>query len=280
MRKFTLYLLILVLLLFGVLGVFSAKVKALEEGLTPFETVEWTYAIENDYNYILSDADFIVYVEYASSSTIRFNIYSFLPMPYDFYKTASYNMNDFLDLMGIQFYIKLPSDTDMARLLNYCIDVDGSGVWYHLGGLSTYPAAFVRSYSSQDELLSIRRDFYSYIFAVDGDLSAETIAYLRSRLDVIAAEEYSKGLTDGYESGYSEGVDAGYATGYAEGYASGGTGVTSLSWIRSIFSSIGVLLAIELLPNVTIGMVVGIPFVLSVVGLIMRLTRGGGGKND
>lgn len=78
------------------------------------------------------------------------------------------------------------------------------------------------------------------------------------------------GYSNGYSDGYYEGIETGkniQAT----------TQLTSTGWIQSIFGGISSLLNIQILPGITIGIIVGIPFVISLAYFVIRAFRGGGG---
>jgi hypothetical protein len=81
-----------------------------------------------------------------------------------------------------------------------------------------------------------------------------------------------------YENGYIKGQKLGYNLGYDDGKDAQATQqLTSTGWIGSIFSGISSLLNIQIFPGVTIGIIVGIPFVISLAYFVIRAFRGGGG---
>lgn len=81
-----------------------------------------------------------------------------------------------------------------------------------------------------------------------------------------------------YENGYIKGQKLGYNLGYDDGKDAQATQqLTSTGWISSIFGGISSLLNIQIFPGVTIGIIVGIPFVISLAYFVIRAFRGGGG---
>lgn len=81
-----------------------------------------------------------------------------------------------------------------------------------------------------------------------------------------------------YENGYIKGQKLGYNLGYDDGKDAQATQqLTSTGWIGSIFGGISSLLNIQIFPGVTIGIIVGIPFVISLAYFVIRAFRGGGG---
>lgn len=81
-----------------------------------------------------------------------------------------------------------------------------------------------------------------------------------------------------YENGYIKGQKLGYNLGYDDGKDAQATQqLTATGWISSIFGGISSLLNIQIFPGVTIGIIVGIPFVISLAYFVIRAFRGGGG---
>lgn len=78
-------------------------------------------------------------------------------------------------------------------------------------------------------------------------------------------------------STYTTAYQTGYLTGFNEGYDQGvQEGLTSTGWIENIFTGIGAFLNIEILPNITIGLCIGIPFIISLAWFVIKSFRGGG----
>lgn len=92
---------------------------------------------------------------------------------------------------------------------------------------------------------------------------------------------YNHGYDDGYADGYRYGVvygyDDGYETGYNVGFTEGQAGATPVSKtigiISSIFAGIGEVLAVELFPGFTIGILILVPLFFGVLGLILWIWR-------
>ena len=89
------------------------------------------------------------------------------------------------------------------------------------------------------------------------------------------------GMTEGAEAGFAEGQRIGYADGYADGTADGyNEGLSAqidTTWLTGLFNSVDAFLNIHIFPNITFGVLLGIPFVISVAWFIIRMFRGGGG---
>lgn len=81
-----------------------------------------------------------------------------------------------------------------------------------------------------------------------------------------------------YERGYFIGEKDGYQTGYEKGKDEQATQqLTSTGWIQNIFSGFQSFFNLQILPGVSIGLIVGIPFIISLAYFVIRAFRGGGG---
>lgn len=89
------------------------------------------------------------------------------------------------------------------------------------------------------------------------------------------------GFTSGEQYGsapYQEG-NAGYNAIYQAGRQAGlNENIGTQSWFIKIFEGVDSFLNIRIFPNITFGVLLGIPFVISVVWFIIRSFRGGGGS--
>lgn len=100
-----------------------------------------------------------------------------------------------------------------------------------------------------------------------------------------AVYNWARGTYSGYIAGeasasaeYQEGMpkyDAIYQAGYKAGFDSAeiGTG----AWFITAFNAVDRFLNIHIFPNITFGVLLGIPFVISLTWFIIRMFRGGGG---
>ncbi len=86
---------------------------------------------------------------------------------------------------------------------------------------------------------------------------------------------YYLGYDLGYDDGYGDGDGFGYYRGYQEAINDGSTefGLTTL--LSSLFVGLGSLLSIQLLPNISIGMIIAVPIVFGIIAFILG-KRGGG----
>lgn len=71
------------------------------------------------------------------------------------------------------------------------------------------------------------------------------------------------------------GYEAIYQAGYSDGFNSAELGTAN--WFITSFRAVDAFLSIHIFPNITFGVLLGIPFVISVAWFIIRMFRGGGG---
>ena len=86
-----------------------------------------------------------------------------------------------------------------------------------------------------------------------------------------------------YMTDWDEAKEIGYKDGYDDGVrdASAVTKAGAFDWVGKLLSdTAGKFLAIELWPGVSIGLLVGIPFAITLVAFVVGLLQGRGGKND
>ena len=88
---------------------------------------------------------------------------------------------------------------------------------------------------------------------------------------------YDAGYDRGYLSGLETGYDDGYENGYDAGYSEGVESTITQDWIISTIGTIGAFLEIEFFPGLTFGVILGVPFIISLAWFIIRMFRGGGG---
>lgn len=88
---------------------------------------------------------------------------------------------------------------------------------------------------------------------------------------------YDNAYNDGFDIGYDVGLGAGYDNGYARGYNDGvASDFNAWSWLTAVFSSMGALLSIQLLPGVTIGGIAVLVLVLTLLPFLIKLLKGDG----
>ena len=91
-----------------------------------------------------------------------------------------------------------------------------------------------------------------------------------------------------YDYTLSKLVDIGYFTGFydgknegiQEGINIGETNQINMGWIQSIFQAMQGFFNIQIFPHVTLGIIVGIPFIISLAWFVIKMFRGGGGGDE
>lgn len=84
---------------------------------------------------------------------------------------------------------------------------------------------------------------------------------------------YFVGRNEGLQEGQQTGYNIGYNIGYTDGQA-GNTAITPIfNTLSGVFSVVGSVLAIELVPNVPIGVFILVPLFFAAVGLILWIWR-------
>lgn len=73
---------------------------------------------------------------------------------------------------------------------------------------------------------------------------------------------------------YLEGYNAGKTDGYNEGIVAGGGFSDALGAVTSGFSGLSSLFSLEILPNITLGLCISIPFILILIIVIFKIARG------
>lgn len=86
---------------------------------------------------------------------------------------------------------------------------------------------------------------------------------------------YDNGYNDGYDYGFNNGYDLGYNDGYQTAINDGSADFGLTAMLSGLFVGLGSLLSIELLPNISIGMIIAVPVVFGIIAFILG-KRGGG----
>lgn len=137
---------------------------------------------------------------------------------------------------------------------------------------------YTKKYHAEHWLSNVVRCRLPVTFDSDDKVTAElqkTIVYYEladSHKTIYYMTDYDDAKAAGYKDGYDDGVRDASAV-VKEG---------AFDWIGKLLSNTaGKFLAIELWPGVSIGLLVGIPFAITLVAFVVGLLQGrGGGKND
>lgn len=87
----------------------------------------------------------------------------------------------------------------------------------------------------------------------------------------------NKAINDIKQNAYNSGRTAGYNLGYSAGYNAGQAGENAISpffrVLTDIFTSIGAIFSIELVPNIPLGLFILVPLFFAVLGIILWIWR-------
>lgn len=84
------------------------------------------------------------------------------------------------------------------------------------------------------------------------------------------------GYSNGYTAGWVNGQDAGYTAGFNAGATYGGGSTetaTAFTYIEGAFNVAGSIMSLEVLPNITLGLIWSIPLVFVLIMTIFKLVR-------
>lgn len=92
------------------------------------------------------------------------------------------------------------------------------------------------------------------------------------------ASGYDAGLheNDAYGLGYTDGYNTGETAGYNQGYSEGSTGMSSnpFKLIANAFDAVASILNIQVLPNLTLGVIIFTPIIVIIILVVVKFIRG------
>lgn len=89
----------------------------------------------------------------------------------------------------------------------------------------------------------------------------------------IANSEYTRGESAGFSAGWQQGNENGYQIGLNQNGNITQAPATAFDYIGSAFGAVGNVLSLEVLPNITLGLVFSIPMVFVLIMTIFKLVR-------
>lgn len=188
----------------------------------------------------------------------------------DFWLVDLYADGDGVDSTSpiTQINIDLDNDYDKATFFKFTFatqsygPIELSGYYYFTDVTKTqflYNTFMVRVNSGSD----IHWDRTCLAFAINSYKSLLPQGTIASNYLTGYSEGYSVGEHDGYEEGYQDGITA---------YEGGQNSPFGL--IRSAFQSVADILDIQILPNLSIGLILFAPVILAVIIVLFRMIRG------
>lgn len=92
-----------------------------------------------------------------------------------------------------------------------------------------------------------------------------------SPFSTIANNEYQRGYNGGYATGYVEGQQYGFEQGLHSGIDS--NTANALGYVKQAFGVVDNIMSLQVLPNITLGLVFSIPMVLVAIMVIFRIVK-------
>ncbi|MEM0173882.1 MAG: hypothetical protein QXI16_05185 [Sulfolobaceae archaeon] len=192
----------------------------------------------------------------------------------DFEEQWGLSSNYYNDFVGFGDYLYgLRQLQDYRDFLFLIQDNINTGIfYYHTTSLNKV------SYSDVEYVTVRVTSNYFYVgINYDGKTDSYTIPVSENPLwfdiDIVASNDsFTTGFNEGKKAGYAEGLEYGEAIGRNKGFNDGVASVNDYSFtglLFQIFTGIGSLFAIELLPNITIGALVAIPLVFGIIYFIL-----------
>jgi uncharacterized repeat protein (TIGR02543 family) len=183
---------------------------------------------------------------------------------------------------------ELPSGLTITSINNVSSNVlyvKDIGSWYSItwvenGGTNVSDIPFAQSLPNP--LPTPTRTGYTFGgWYYDSELTSQAIAGAPISADTTL---YAKWNDDGcltcwgvgYWEGYEDGKIVGFDGGYAKAMDELGSQETGLFWLTSIATSIGSILALEIFPSISIGLLIFIPFAFGLLFWFLKLLKGGG----
>lgn len=240
------------------------------DGYNSFTTQPiFTNSLYNVWNSINSSSNTIKAVINSDGSITYSNInqyYIYFNMEKEFEYGKRYN---------IKFDICLPSNSDELTL-NFQYVIEPGGVNNELCDIEQYYNFDFTFYYGEQDATSVKFYLYSSDAAMDSLTIKNLVIYEQTDLETNYNAGYEKGLVDGR----LEGAELGYDRGYNDGVSYGSQHSTDLtsssfwSWFSTMFTNIGSLFNVELFGGITIGTLILIPLLLSILLFILKLVRG------
>jgi hypothetical protein len=213
-------------------------------------------------NYLeYSQNDIVIYALGENTTSTQLNNLYILKNAVKYQPSSSINYQDNYNLITLQFVFRTDTYGDTAYYEGYNQGsivgredglIDGESI-----GQDNYTPTGAWEYENND----------LFIFTQDGTrFGIGDGPYLYA-----SDEGYSEGLSDntfGYDEGFADGVDEGYD----EGISNTSFG---FDWISGFFGMFGALFSVELIPGLTIGLIVGVPIAFRLTLGIIRMIRGG-----
>lgn len=212
------------------------ELSTLYQSINTYYLIDLKYWATQKYPVTWLDSSTIIYIATGHAVSLNFILQS----PYTF--TGNNNNDNYYERMLLYF-------EDFKIYLNDSISANysnGAEVGYWQGYNEGYNDGYAIGYNAG--LYENNENLYTAGYSA-GKLEWETIGY-------------NAGLQTGFNNGYLAGVDAGANIN------------PSIDWIKALFIGMGAFLSVEIFPSVTIGLIVAIPLLFSLLLWFVKLIRG------
>lgn len=115
--------------------------------------------------------------------------------------------------------------------------------------------------------------FYNTMFYIENVGVGDIFVSFGSPINDLLQDEYTRGYGNGWSGGYIQGKDDGYIIGFNSNGNIGNEQASAFSYIGTAFNSVGQLLSIEVMPNITLGLCFSIPLTFVLIMTIFKLVR-------
>lgn len=146
--------------------------------------------------------------------------------------------------------------------------------------LNDYAFYWLKFYSNTyaNEFYGFDFEIYQNYYLPDTLETAYTSGYAEGESEGYADGHevgYAEGINDGYTAGYEDGESDGYATGKSDGIAIGESrDYSPFAVIKNAIASAGSFLSFEIMPNISIGLLMSLPLVGAVIAWIFKVIKG------
>lgn len=113
--------------------------------------------------------------------------------------------------------------------------------------------------------------YNKYMLEIVGNSLSNIKLSYGSPFSSIANSEYERGYTAGYNTGRVEGVQEGFEQGVHSGID--GNTANALGYVKQAFGVVDNIMQLQVLPNITLGLVFSIPMVLVAIMVIFKIVK-------
>lgn len=199
--------------------------------------------------------------------------------------TTSYSASGFSNVFGLEYYVRMDSSNVFHYLLGYYQITESNNILsfkiipplkispkptWNVINLSYFTSAFdttldtIQSSNLCSNLLSYNYG-YRYSTRLINNADTNTTYFVN-----ITQDTFSEQLASARNTGYQDGYKVGYDKGIEDANGNSVFGV-----LQKASASISAFLNIEVLPNLSLWLLISIPFSISLMVILLRLLRGG-----